>query len=86
MYIVKAFYRHLRWATIETIHSLACPCEVVHGETDGIIPLYQGRALAANLLKANFHVFRSGVAFIPSLPPSSRVLFLRQHSVASSLV
>ncbi|GAB5037519.1 hydrolase [Nannochloropsis oceanica] len=58
MYIVKAFYRHLRWATIETIHSLACPCEVVHGETDGIIPLYQGRALAANLLKANFHVFR----------------------------
>ena len=65
MYVVKSFYQQLKWAPRESIHSLSCPCVVVHGETDWIIPLYQGRALAANLLKATFYVFR----YVP-LPPS----------------
>lgn len=40
---VKAFYQQLKWVPREAIHSLRAPCCVVHGETDGIIPLYQVR-------------------------------------------
>ena len=38
---MKAFYQQLKWVPRECIHALRAPCCVVHGETDGIIPLYQ---------------------------------------------
>lgn len=57
----------------EAIHALRAPCCLLHGETDGIIPLEQARALAANLARATLYVLRQTghqvrCVFLPCLP------------------
>lgn len=48
----------MRWVERETVTSLRTPSVIIHGETDGIIPVRKARELAAELPGSYLYILR----------------------------
>eukprot|EP00427_Karlodinium_veneficum_P004857 CAMPEP_0169161516 /NCGR_PEP_ID=MMETSP1015-20121227/57089_1 /TAXON_ID=342587 /ORGANISM="Karlodinium micrum, Strain CCMP2283" /LENGTH=248 /DNA_ID=CAMNT_0009233383 /DNA_START=69 /DNA_END=812 /DNA_ORIENTATION=- len=55
MHVCKAFYRQIQWRDPAAAKG-AGPALCIHGDSDGVIPLEQGRRVASQFDQAAFHV------------------------------
>jgi len=54
MNVCKYFYVQSKWATMQECKGVTCKALVVHGSADQILPIEQGRTLAAALPSSEF--------------------------------
>lgn len=81
MHMVQAFFRQLRWVEKEIIHSLQTPSIIVHGVTDGIIPVHRARDLAQKLPNTTLHVLEQTAHQVMQEKPQETLRLMEEFFV-----
>jgi pimeloyl-ACP methyl ester carboxylesterase len=75
MHVCKAFYRQIQWREPETA-KCAGPALCLHGDSDGVIPMEQGRRAASQFDQAAFHVIHKASHQVMEEQPEATVALL----------
>lgn len=77
MFMCKAFYRQMRWATPDMAAAVLCPVLAVHGLNDQIIPVLRGREWLAR--------FAGPRAFV-EVPGASHMVMMERAEVINGIL
>ncbi|KAJ1621845.1 Alpha/Beta hydrolase protein [Pavlovales sp. CCMP2436] len=75
MFMCKAHYWQMKWASADALASMRCPVLAIHGEGDLVIPCERGRQWAARL---------SGPSAFLSVGRASHMVMLERPSIVNS--